>query len=76
MKRAITLAALLSTGLLYTASAADQAKTQSDQQMARLVKEIQVQQAAIGENQGKIDAKMATIAEAIRQARIFAGRGK
>ena len=39
-----------------------------------LAKEVQVQQTAIAENQTKIDAKLVTIAEALRLARIYASR--
>ena len=45
------------------------------QQLLALAKEVQIQQAAIAENQTKIDAKMAAIAEALRQARIYSSRG-
>lgn len=45
------------------------------QQVVALAKEVQAQQAAIAENQTKIDAKLATIAEALRLARIYASRG-
>ena len=34
------------------------------------------QQAIIADNQTKIDAKLATIGENVRQARIYAGRGR
>jgi uncharacterized protein YlxW (UPF0749 family) len=46
------------------------------QQAAALVKEVQAQQAAIADNQTKIDAKLASIAEAVRQAKIYASRGR
>jgi hypothetical protein len=46
------------------------------QQLLALAKEVQSQQAAIAENQTKIDAKMALIAEALRQARIYSSRGR
>lgn len=76
MKRTIYLAGLVSVSLLSTLSAADPAKAQSDQQVIRLAKEIQAQQAAISENQAKIDAKIAAVAEEVRQARIYASRGR
>ena len=43
--------------------------------MAALFAEIGAQQAAIGQNQDKIEAQLATIAEDIRIARIYVGRG-
>ena len=45
------------------------------QQVLAVAKEVQAQQVAIAENQAKIDAKLATIAESVRVARIFATRG-
>jgi hypothetical protein len=45
------------------------------QQLAALVKEVRGQQAAIAENQKKIETKLAAVAESIRLARIYAGRG-
>ncbi len=42
----------------------------------QLLTELTTQQATIVDNQSKIDAKLATIGENIRQARIYAGRGK
>ena len=44
--------------------------------LTQLLNEVTAQQATIADNQAKIDAKLATIAENIRQARIFAGRGR
>jgi hypothetical protein len=46
------------------------------QQLAALIKEVQGQQTAIADNQKKIDEKLATIAEAIRQAKIYSARGR
>ena len=46
------------------------------QQIVALTKEVQGQQTVIAENQTKIDAKLVTIAEALRLARIYAARGK
>jgi hypothetical protein len=42
----------------------------------QLLTDVTTQQAAIADNQAKIDAKLASIGENIRQARIFAGRGR
>jgi len=44
--------------------------------LVQLATDLTTQQATIADNQTKIDAKLATIGENIRQARIFAGRGK
>jgi hypothetical protein len=70
-----SLSALVATCLavlLVSATAAEPSK--ESQQMLALVKEVQTQQAAIADNQTKIDAKLVTIAEAIRLARIYASR--
>ena len=45
-----------------------------EQQLANAIKEIQSQQAQIADNQAKIEAKLATIAEAVRVARIYSSR--
>ena len=45
-------------------------------QLVALTKEVQGQQTAIADNQKKIDEKLAAIAEAIRQAKIYSSRGK
>ncbi len=46
-----------------------------DDQLAALVKEVQAQNAAMAENQAAIEARLATLAEAVRLARIYASRG-
>jgi uncharacterized protein YlxW (UPF0749 family) len=46
------------------------------QQIAALTKELQSQQAAITENQTKINEKLAAIAEALRQAKIYSTRAR
>ncbi len=47
-----------------------------DAAFTALLAEVVAQQAAIVDNQTKIDAKLATIAENVRVARIFVSRGK
>jgi len=59
-----------------TALGADPAADREQQQVAALAKEVQAQQTAIADNQKKIDEKMTAIAEALRHARIYAGRGR
>ena len=65
-------------GFAICASAAEPSKEseRDQQQIAALAKEVQGQQTAIAENQTKIDAKLVTIAEALRLAKIYAARGK
>ena len=77
MKTIPALAAFLSLVLLTTAPAADDTKEkqQPTQKLLTLVKEVQGQQKTIAENQGKIDEKLVTIAEAVRLARIYSSRG-
>jgi len=46
-----------------------------EQKLLPVIKEIQAQQTALAENQAKIDAKLVTLGEAVRVARIFSSRG-
>ena len=79
MKRFPALTAFCSLTLLVALSVAPAAEApsasqQQVEQVLALAKEVQLQQVAIADNQAKIDAKLATIAESIRVARIFATR--
>lgn len=58
------------------ALAAEPPVDREQQQVAALTREVQTQQTTIAENQKKIDEKTAAIAEAVRLARIYAGRGR
>ncbi len=74
-----TFSALFTALLLGTAipvSAVEPAKEgdRDQQQVVALAKEIQEQQAAMADNQAKIDAKTVAVAEALRLARIYASR--
>jgi hypothetical protein len=69
----IAAIACFSLVLLSGSRAADPAAGQ-DQQLLAAVKELEAQQAQITANQAKIEAKLATIAEAVRVARIFSSR--
>jgi hypothetical protein len=77
MKRLPALTAFFSVALLVAAPAAEapSASQQQEQQVLAVAKEVQNQQVAIAENQAKIDAKLATIAEYLRVARIYSSRG-
>ena len=46
-----------------------------DPALVALLTEVAAQQAVIADNQAKIDAKLATIAESVRLARLFVSRG-
>jgi hypothetical protein len=74
MKRNL-VAAIFSITLLAASAIRGQAPdANNEQNLLALVKEVQAQQAQIADNQAKIDAKLAEIAEAIRVARIFTSR--
>ena len=69
------LAAISFIALTAALPLAAQAPDASEQQqLVALVKEIQAQQAQIADNQTKIETKLAELAEAIRVARLFAGK--
>lgn len=53
---------------------AAEAPNAQDQQIAALMKELQAQNLALAQNQAAIEAKLATLAETVRQARIFTSR--
>ena len=60
---------------VITPGSAQTTASKEDETLLALAADVQAQQARITENQTKIDAKMAEVMEAIRVARIFAGRG-
>lgn len=69
----ITLLGLL---VIFATTAGAQSPVPNDQkQLAAALKEVQAQQVVIAANQAKIDARLVTLAEAIRIARIYASRG-
>lgn len=68
--------AFLFASLRITPAAEPSKETEREQQqLLALAKEVQGQQTAILENQAKIDAKMVTIAEQLRLAKIYSSRG-
>jgi hypothetical protein len=76
MKRLSALTAFFSLALLVAAPAAEAPSASREQQVLAVAKEVQNQQVAMAENQAKIDAKLATIAEYLRVARIYSSRGR
>ena len=73
------LSALIAICLVCASASAAEPPKESErdqQEVAALAKEVQGQLTAIADNQKKIDEKMTAIAEALRQARIYAGRGR
>jgi hypothetical protein len=75
MKRITCFSAVVILLLLGVSGPAQTPAGSNEQQLLALVKEVQTQQAQIASNQTKIEAKVAEVAEAVRVARIFAGRG-
>ena len=73
MNRIAALICLTIT-LLGGVNAAEPVSSQ-EQQLLVAIKEIRAQQAAIAENQAKIDAKLVIVGEAVRIARIYSSRG-
>jgi hypothetical protein len=73
MNRIAALTCLMIT-LIGGVKAAEPASPQ-EQQLLAVIKEVQAQQTAIAENQAKIDAKLVTVGEAVRIARIYSSRG-
>ncbi|HET7512190.1 MAG TPA: hypothetical protein VFJ88_05455 [Chthoniobacterales bacterium] len=71
MKKLSLLGALV---LLATSIDAQSPATDDQQQLSLLLAEVQAQQSQIAANQAQIDSKLATLAEAIRVARIYASR--
>jgi hypothetical protein len=76
MKR-FAAAAFLGVALFAFRSAAQapNVKEQEEQRLLSLVKEVQVQQVSIAENQKKIDGLLVDVSEAVRVARIYSSRG-
>ncbi|HEY1582422.1 MAG TPA: hypothetical protein VGF73_04915 [Chthoniobacterales bacterium] len=72
MKKLILLGIL---ALFAGTIAAQSPATADDQRVAALLKEVQAQQIQIADNQAKIDAKLVSLGEAIRIAKIYASRG-
>ena len=74
MKRLAIAAAAFVAFAASTDAQAPNANAQQDQQIVAAIRELQAQQAAIAENQAKIEAKIAALSEAIRVARIYSSR--
>ena len=72
MKKLTLLGAL---ALFATSIGAQSPVTDDPKMVEALLKEVQAQQIVIADNQAKIDAKLAVVAESIRVARIYGSRG-
>jgi len=75
--RGIFRAILFSSTLLVISSGVAQTPdSKEEQRLLVLINEVQTQQAQIADNQTKIDAKLAEVAETVRVARIYSKREK
>ena len=72
MKKLMLLGAL---GLFATSIGAQSIVSDDPKRLEAVLKEVQAQQIVIAENQAKIDAKLVTLGELIRVARIYSSRG-
>ena len=75
MKNSILSGIVILLTLLVSSGSSQTPAATNEQRLLNLVQEIQTQQSQIAANQEKIDSKMAEVTEAVRLARIFAGRG-
>lgn len=67
--------AALGSALVAPQRSNGQAALPDDPALLQLLTDVTAQQAALVENQARIDAKLATIGENIRLSRIYVGRG-
>lgn len=72
---ALTGGTALAVALLFPQPSSGQATASGDAALTQLLTEVAAQQTTIIENHTKIDEKVAAIAEDVRVARIFVGRG-
>jgi len=75
MKRTISTGIVALLAVLASSGSAQNPAAENEQRLLALVQQVQSQQTQITANQDKIDSKLAEVSEAIRLARIFAGRG-
>jgi hypothetical protein len=66
--------AVLAAATLIPGESSGQAGAQEEALVQQTLAEVAAQQTLISENQGKIDEKVAQVAEEVRLARIYAGR--
>jgi hypothetical protein len=69
------LVAVVFVGALFTPTHSG-GQTGDEIALTQLLNDVTAQQATLADNQAKIDAKLVTIGENIRQARIYSGRGR
>jgi hypothetical protein len=74
--RAFTIAIFLWASAFFPTLAQTSAPdTQDQEHLTTVIKEVRAQQTDLVANQAKIDEKLAALAEAIRQARLYSSRG-
>jgi len=76
MKRILIALLLPAVLLTISFSSAQTPDANQEQKLLALVKEVQIQQAQMAENQKRIETKLAEIGETVRTARIYAGRAQ
>ncbi len=74
MKRIILIAFLTLGALLLRPVIAQTPSPKEADELNALTGEVQAQQKAISDNQAKIDEKLMTLGDTIREARIFSSR--
>ena len=67
---------LTATVLGISVSVAQMPDSNQEARLLALVKDVQIQQAQLAENQAKIEEKLTALSEAIRTARIYTKREK
>jgi hypothetical protein len=72
MKRFLILASL---ALFAGVTGAQSPSADEQRQLETILRQVQAQQLQIADNQVKIEAKLATLAESIRLARLYSSRG-
>ena len=76
MKRNLTALTLSAVLFTISFSVAQTPDPNQEQKLLALVKEVQIQQTQMAENQAKIDEKINELAETIRDARLYSKRAK
>ena len=76
MNQSVLALFLAATLFTVSSSVAQTPDPNQEAKLLALIKEVQTQQAQLAENQAKIEEKLAVISESVRNARIYAKRGK
>ena len=76
MKSILITFSISAAMLILPLSVAQTPNSTDQERILALIKEVQIQQAQIVDNQAKIETKLADLAETIRVARIHAARAR